>query len=531
MTTLTRSQRWILVGASLAVGLAFLDETAVVTALRTIQRTFGATSSEVQWVMGSYLLALASLMAAAGRLADLYGRRRLFLIGAGLFGAGSIAAASAPSEQVLIAARALQGSGAALLMPLGLAHATTALPEEQRGRAIGIVSTGGTVFLALGPVIGGGVVELAGWRWIFLINVPAIAAIVAITLRWFPATKGTVREPLDVRGLALLVGGLVSLVLALLNMQDWGPSAPVTLALLSGGVALLAMFVAVERRSAHPLIGLQMVRIPAVTGSLCALFAIQFAILGLTVYLTLYLQLALGYSPATAGALTLPTVVLAPLLATSVGRMTDRVGTRALTAGAMLLAAAGLAAISLLAHQRDVLLLMPALLAFGIARPIATVAGAAATIGATPPEERGLSSGLATQARQLGAVLGVAVLGTVLTGLEIARRKQLLGGIDASFGHRRREALDGILAGSARAGQLLHALSPAKQHAVKEAASTAFISGFRVAMLVTALLAAAAAVISALLLRQPARAGHDDAVQPRGLGLTLIAYAMRRRHD
>jgi EmrB/QacA subfamily drug resistance transporter len=528
MRHLSFRQKWILLAASLAVGMAFLDETAVVTALRTIQRAFGASSSEVQWVMGAYLLSLASLMAASGRLADLYGRRRLFLIGAALFGAGSIACASAPSEELLIAARALQGSGAALLMPLGLAHATAALPEEQRGWAIGIVSTGGTVFLALGPLIGGGIVELAGWRWIFLINVVPITAIIAIALRWFPETKATVKEPLDKKGLALLVVGLVCVVLALLNMQDWGPSAPVTLALLTGGVALLAGFVTVERRAPHPLIGLQMLRIPAVTGSLCALFAIQFAILGVTVYLTLYLQLALGYSPAVAGALTLPTVVLAPLLSTSIGRMTDRVGTRALTAGSMLLAAAGLALIWLLADLREVLVLIPAFVAFGIARPIATIAGAAATIGASPAEARGLSSGLATQARQLGAVLGVAVLGLVLTGLEISRRNQLLRGIDASFGHRRREALDGILAGSARANQLLHALSPPKQHAVSEAATTAFVSGFRGAMLVTALLAAAAALASWLLVRQPARADANEFAHRHHLVPIVIADAIRR---
>jgi Na+/melibiose symporter-like transporter len=302
----------------------------------------------------------------------------------------------------------------------------------------------------------------------------------------------------------LLVGGLVSVVLALLNMQDWGPDAPVTLALLCGGVALLIAFVAVEHRAANPLISIEMLRIPAVTGSLCALFAIQFAILGLTVYLTLYLQLALGYSPAAAGALTLPTVVAAPLLSMTVGRLTDRIGTRALTSSSMLLAAVGLAAIWLLADQRKVWLLLPAFLAFGIARPVATIASSAGTVGATPREARGLSSALVTQARQLGAVLGVAVLGLVLTGLEIARRNELLHGVDASFGHRRREALDGILAGSDRAQDLLHVLSPAKQHAVQEAASTAFVSGFRGAMLVTALFAAAAALASGVLLRPQA---------------------------
>ena len=165
MSELSRRQRWILLGASLGVGLAFLDETAVVTALRDIQRTFGATSAEVQWVMGAYLLALASLMAAAGRLADMYGRRRLFLVGAGLFGAGSIACAAAPDQVWLIVARGVQGSGGALLMPLGYANGTSAVPEQRHGWAVGIISTGATVFLALGPLIGGAITENPGFRY------------------------------------------------------------------------------------------------------------------------------------------------------------------------------------------------------------------------------------------------------------------------------------------------------------------------------------------------------------------------------
>jgi MFS family permease len=152
---LTAAQRWILFAASLAVGLAFLDETAVVTALRTIQRQFSASNAEVQWVMGSYLLALASLMAATGHIADVYGRRRLFIVGAALFGLGSLACAASPNEEWLIASRALEGVGGALVIPLGLANATSDLPEERRGWVIGVVSAGATVFLALGPVIGG----------------------------------------------------------------------------------------------------------------------------------------------------------------------------------------------------------------------------------------------------------------------------------------------------------------------------------------------------------------------------------------
>jgi EmrB/QacA subfamily drug resistance transporter len=500
-------QRRVLVAASLAVGLAFLDETAVVTALPTIQREFYATSAEIQWVMGAYLLALASLMAAAGRLADLYGRRRLFLLGAGVFGAGSLVCAAAPGEELLIAGRAIQGSGGALLIPLGMANATAALPEDRRGWAIGIVSSGATVFLALGPLIGGALVEQASWRWIFLINPPAIAAIIAIAVRSLPETRGPEGVRIDVSGLLLLVGALVSLVIALLNLHDWGPGAPQTVVLLCGGAVLLVAFVGVERRALHPLIDLELLKIPAVSGSLCALFAIQFAILGLTVYLTLYLQRVLGYSPATAGALTLPTVALAPLLAGWVGRLTDRVGARALVSGSMLLAALGLGAVAFLADEREVLLLVPAFLAFGIARPVATVAGAAGVVGAIPREARGLASALVNEARQLGAVLGVAALGLVLTSLEVSRRAELLRGVDATFDDRERETLDGILAGSSQADMLLRSLGPADRAAAREAAATSFVSGFQGAMLATALLALAAAAASWLLIgpRAPSR--------------------------
>jgi EmrB/QacA subfamily drug resistance transporter len=500
---LTVRQRWIMVAASLAVGLAFLDETAAVTALPTIQREFNATSAEMQWVMGSYLLALASLMVAAGRLADIFGRRRLFLIGAAVFGAGSIACAAAPDEGLLIAARAVQGAGGALLIPLGMANATAALPEERRGWTIGIVSTGATVFLALGPLVGGTLVEAASWRWIFLINLPVIAATMMIALRSFPETRGDEGVQLDMRGLVLLVVGLVAVVTALLNVQDWGIRGPVTLAVLSGGLGLLVAFVVVERQVTQPLIDLALLRIPAVTGALFALFAIQFAILGLTVYLTLYLQRVLGYSPAAAGALALPTVVMAPLLAGSVGRLTDRIGARWLLTLSLLLAALALVSIGLLADQREALLLLPAFMVFGVARPVATVAGSAGVVGAIPRKARGLASALVTQARQLGAVLGVAVLGLLLTGLELSRRSDLLRGVDSTFDHREREALDGVLAGSSQGQALLQSLGRVDQRAAREAAAASFVTGFRGAMLAAALLALAAAAASWLLLRPP----------------------------
>jgi predicted MFS family arabinose efflux permease len=261
-----------------------------------------------------------------------------------------------------------------------------------------------------------------------------ILTIVAIAVRVFPENKAQEREPLDLIGFVLLVAGLACLTVALLDMQDWGAGSARTVLVLAAAAALLVTFVIVEDRREYPLIDLRLLRIPAVSGSLIALFAIQFSILGLTVYLTLYLQSVLGYSPAAAGALVLPTVVAAPLLAGRVGRRTDRTGTRLLTSGSMLLASAALVWIALFAAHQQIVLLLPAFLAFGIVRPIATVAGTAGTIAAIPRAARGLSTALVTEARQLGAVMGVAVLGLVLAGLEIARRRDLLAGVDSSFG-------------------------------------------------------------------------------------------------
>ncbi len=470
---LTAAQRWILLACSLAVGLAFLDETAVVTALRTIQRQLGASEPEVQWVMGSYLLALASLMAATGHIADLYGRRRLFIVGAALFGLGSLACAVAPNIELLIASRGLEGVGGALVIPLGYANATSDIPESRRGWVIGIVSTGATVFLAFGPLVGGALTVLAGWRWIFVVNLPLVAAILVIAVRTFPESRHE-REPLDIIGFALLVSGLVCLVLALLNVQGWGAGSPITVSLLVAAAVLLVSFVTVEHRVEHPLINLRLLAIPAVRGSLCALFAIQFSILGLSVYLTLYLQGVLGYSPAAAGALLLPTVAAAPFLSAPVGRSTDRIGTRLLTAASMLLAALALAAIALLADRREVLLLLPALLAFGVARPVATVAPTAGAVAAIPRSDRGLSTALVTESRQLGAVMGVAVLGLVVT-------------------------------------VIAHDIPGGHGGALTAANSSAFLSGFRGAMLVSAALAATASALSWRWLR-PVPAATEEPV-------------------
>jgi DHA2 family multidrug resistance protein-like MFS transporter len=238
-----------------------------------------------------------------------------------------------------------------------------------------------------------------------------------------------------------------------------------------------------------------------VAGSLTALLAFQLAILGLTVYFTLYLQHVLGFSPAVAGALCLSAVVVAPFLAGRVGRATDRGGTRGLTVGALVMASVSLLVIALQSPERHVLLLLLPLLAFGIARPVATIAGTAGAVGAISAQARGLAAALATQSRQIGAVLGVAALGIVVTTTEHDTRGELLRTVDASFDHADRQALDALLAGGDNADALLAALSPAQRAAAVDAAADAYVHGFTLAMLVVSAVLLVAAAVAWRLLR------------------------------
>jgi EmrB/QacA subfamily drug resistance transporter len=416
LTVLTRQQRGVLTAASAANSLIFLDQTSVTVALSAIQREFESSTAEVQWTIGAYLLSLASLMAVSGRLADLYGRRRMFLLGVALFGLASIACAVAPSQAALIVARLAQGVGAALTQPLALAHATAIMPPERRGWAIGVLAGFGTTCLMIGPLLGGLLVETLGWRWVFLVNVPVVVLALAFGIRFLPESRQPDPPPLDLRGLVLLAAGLALLVAGLLHLNQWplGVAAGVLALSLLG----LAGFVAVERHTAHPLISLYLLRRPEVAGSMVALVAIQGAVLGVTVYVVLFLQNGLGLTAIQAGAVLLPAMIWSALLSARTGRLADRRGERSLVGLGLVVAAAGLAAIGLLARAEEALLLVPGLLVFGIARPLVFTPASTGPLKAIEPEERGLASSLVTVSRQVGAVLGVAVLGSVGAAFE-----------------------------------------------------------------------------------------------------------------
>jgi EmrB/QacA subfamily drug resistance transporter len=376
----------------------------VTVALPAMQREFDSSTAEVQWIIGAYLLSLASLMAGSGRLADLLGRRRLFLVGVIVFGLSSLACAAAPSELALIVARLVQGAGAALTQPLALANATAIMPPERRGWAIGALASAGTTCLMIGPLLGGLLVETVGWRWVFVLNAPVVAVAVWLGVRFMPESREPGAPALDLRGLLLLTLGLAGVVAGLLHMQEW--PAAVDAAVLTLAALVLAAFVAVEQRSEHPLLPLRLLRPPEVASSMVALLTIQGAVLGVTVYVALFLQNGLDLSAIEAGAVLFPAMIWSALLSTWTGRLADRRGER-LPVG-----------IGLLATGEEALLLLPGLVAFGISRPFVFTPASTGPLKVIPADERGLASSLVTESRQLGAVLGVAALGAIAAAFE-----------------------------------------------------------------------------------------------------------------
>jgi EmrB/QacA subfamily drug resistance transporter len=414
MSTRTRG---VLAATGVANALIFLDQTSVIVALHAIQRQFHSSSVEVQWTISAYLLALASLVAVSGRLADLYGRRRLFLGGLVLFGLGSAGCAAAPSELALIASRFVQGAGAALTQPLVIANATAAVPDDRRAWAIGVVASAGTSFLILGPLLGGLLVDTVGWRWIFIINLPVVALAIGLGARFIAEWRAPDPPPLDVLGVVLLTTGLAAVVTALLNMRNWNFFIDAALLVLGGGA--LAAFVVVERRRRHPLLSLGLLRNPRVSVSMAALVAIQGSVLGVTMYVVLFLQSDLGLHATAAGSVLIIAGLWTPLLSRMTGRITDRRGARQPVTRGLLAAAAGLLAIALAAPAESVLALLPGLLLFGISRPFVFTPASAGPVRAMPASQRGLASSLVAESRQVGAVLGVAVLGSINAAYDV----------------------------------------------------------------------------------------------------------------
>lgn len=406
--------RWItLTVVSVATAMLLLDVTIVYVALPTIQGDLDASFTEMQWVIDAYTVVLAATLLAAGVLADRLGRRAVFAAGLAIFTACSALCGLAESALVLNLARGAQGIGAAGMFAASLALLAHEFQGRERGFALGVWGAITGVALAIGPLLGGLVVDGLSWRWIFLINVPLGIALIVATLRVLPESRDRAPGRPDVAGMVLfgLAGFLAVLGLIRGSEDGWG-SAPILAALL-GAAVLLGAFVVVERRAAAPMLPLELFRIPAFTGTALVAFAQSIAIYPLLLFLAIYLQQALGFTPTQTGLWMLPMTVLILIVAPFSGKLTDRLSLRVPLVAGLALFGVALLAIHGVTPGDSWTRLLPGLLLGGIAVGMISPALAAAMVSVLPVERGGLSSGINNTFRQLGIAIGIAGLGAI----------------------------------------------------------------------------------------------------------------------
>jgi EmrB/QacA subfamily drug resistance transporter len=419
-------QRRVLGSTLSANALVFFEQTAVILALPAIRRDFGARASDLHWVVTAYLLAMAVFMLVAGRFADHVGRRKTFLAGLVIFAAGSMLCAVAPGLSWLIAFRFLQGIGGAIVQPLALEVTTRAVRADQRGWAIGALATGGTSFLVFGPLIAG-VLLTANWRWIFIVALPVVALSFMLGYHAIAPSRAETRRPISLQSIALLLIGLGALVFGLVSGEQLGIHAVVA---ILAGLCVLGLFVRSQLRAPDPLIELHLLRHPMLATCLAAIFAIQFAVLGVMFYLALYLQHRLGLTGVAAGAVIAVAGIGTPLLSMSAGRVADRRGPRWLVLPGLMLATVALLALGVLVPIGGALILLPGLTLFAVARPAVFTPAGIGPFLVFSGQQRAFASSLVTESRQLGAVMGVAfttAVGIAVHGGSLTEHDPALG--------------------------------------------------------------------------------------------------------
>jgi EmrB/QacA subfamily drug resistance transporter len=413
---MTSKQRWILGLTALASCMVALDATVVTTALSLIHRDLSASLASLEWTVNAYSLTFAGLLLTGAALGDRFGRRRMLVVGLAVFTVASAACALATSIGALIAARAVQGVGAALILPLALTQLTTGFPPMKRGRALGLFSGLNGLAVFVGPFVGGAVAQGLAWQWIFWINVPiGAAAIVLVRRRLDESTGPAVR--FDLTGVVLGTAGVFAVVWALVRGNGIGWGSAEVVGTLVAGVVLVSAFVWWESRSAYAMLPMRLFRIRAFAAANVANFSLYTSLQGSLFLFTQYLQNGLGYGPFAAGLRIMTWTGTLMVCGPIAGNLIDRYGERRFLVGGLLLNGVGLGGLALTAASgRPYLEMVPALIISGCGLSMAMPAIQKAVVGAVAPAEIGRASGAMNTLRTLGTVFGVAILAAVFAG-------------------------------------------------------------------------------------------------------------------
>jgi EmrB/QacA subfamily drug resistance transporter len=412
---------WTLVGVALATFMTFLDNNVVNVALPSIQRDLHLSISGLEWIVSSYILVFSGLMLVGGRLADVYGRRRLFVGGLALFTVASLIAGLATSQEMLIVARVLQGVGAAASIPSTLAIiSATFSDEKERSRAVGVWSAVNALALALGPFTGGFVSERWDWGWIFLINVPVGVVAVAIMMVSMRESRDAVRRRLDLPGLIASAVALFSVTYALIEGHNQGWTSGLILGAFAVAAVAGAVFVVVERRTADPMVDLSLFGIRTFSGGTGAMILWGFGVMGVYFFTAMYLQNVLRFSPTEAGASFVPMALMMAAIAPFAGVLARRIGTHVTVSLGLTLNVAGLVMVSFVGEHGHFMDLMPAFVAFGVGSGFTMMPLNDAIIGVLPPGRAGAASAVMNAAREVSGLLGVTIVGAILTTRQAA---------------------------------------------------------------------------------------------------------------
>lgn len=410
----TGAWRWgPLAAVCLAQLLLMLDVTIVIVALPAISTDLAGNLQAMQLIVDAYALTLAALLLNTGAVADRFGRRRVFLAGLLVFGAASALCGIASTATFLVVARSLQGIGGAMLFATGLAILGAAYEGADRAKALGAFGAvfGGAV--ALGPLVGGAIVEVASWRWIFLVNLPVVALAIVIALRHVPETRNTQPRPVDWIGQVTFTVGIGSLVTMLIKGGDWGWTSTRTATLTVTAVLALTAFIVSQARQREPMFDLALLRNRSFAGSAIAAFATSASLFGMFVYLTLYFQNVEGIDGLHAGIRLLPVTVLAFFAAAGAGRLSAVVSARLVLTAALSCSAIGLAQMTMLDAGSSWTIALPGLVLCGLGFGLANPTVAAVTLAVSPPGQAATATGMNSTFRQVGVATGVAAMGAI----------------------------------------------------------------------------------------------------------------------
>ncbi len=469
---------WTLVAVSLATFMTYLDNNVTNVAIPTIQRSLHLSIAGLEWVVASYILMFAALLLAGGRLADVYGRRRLFIAGLSIFTLASLAAGLAGSGAELIAARLVQGVGAALVVPTTLAIImATFTDQRERTRAIGTWAAIGALALAVGPLIGGFISQHLHWGWIFFINVPVGVVTFAIALYSMQESRDpAVNRRLDVPGLISSAVALFGLTYALIEGHDKGWTSGQILGWFAVAAVAGIVFVVIESRAEQPMVALNLFRSRVYSGGTTVMMLWAFGVFGIYFFTSIYLQTILGFSPTKAGLAFVPMALCMAVSAVLAAPVAARIGAHRSVAAGMAIMAGGLYLFFRLGADASFTSLVPGFMLFGAGAGLMQVPLTNAVLHAMPPERSGIASALLNSSREVAGLLGITVIGAIL---------------------RSRESVE-----------LRHGVGPAG----------AYLDGYHAGLLVTIALVAAGSVLGYLALRRagrpPAAAAAAEQPQP-----------------